>query len=64
LAEAIENMVLPEAGFLQSFPVGSIYTTTSSTAPSIGTTSWKLLGTLNGVVLGGNENVYFYKRLS
>lgn len=64
LAEAIENMVLPEAGFLQSFPVGSIYTTTSSTAPSIGTTSWKLLGTLNGVVLGGNENIYFYKRLS
>lgn len=64
LAEAIENMVLPEAGFLQSFPVNSIYTTTSSTAPSIGTTTWKLLGTLNGVVLGGNENIYFYKRLS
>lgn len=64
LAEAIENMILPEAGFLQSFPVNSIYTTTSPTAPSIGTTSWKLLGTLNGVVLGGNENIYFYKRLS
>lgn len=64
LAEAIENMILPEAGFLQSFPVNSIYTTTSPTAPSIGTTSWKLLGTLNGVVLGGSENIYFYKRLS
>lgn len=64
LAEAIENMILPEAGFLQSFPVNSIYTTTSSTAPSIGTTTWKLLGTLNGVVLGGSENIYFYKRLS
>ena len=64
VAQYLQTMVLPEAGFLQSFPVGSIYTTTSSTAPSIGTTSWKLLGTLNGVVLGGNENVYFYKRLT
>lgn len=64
LAEAIENMVLPEAGFLQSFPVGSVYTTTSSTAPSIGTTTWQSLGTLNGAVLGTGIDIYFYKRLS
>lgn len=64
VAKYLQTMSLPEAGFLQSFPVGSVYTTTSSVAPSVGSTTWQLLGSLNGVILSGNENVYFYKRLS
>ena len=64
VAQAIANMVLPTSGFLQSFPVGSVYTTTSSTPPSVGTTTWQSLGTLNGAVLGSGVDIYFYKRLS
>ena len=64
VAEYLQTMVLPEASFLQSFPVGSVYTTTSNVAPAVGASTWKLLGSLNGVILSGNENVYFYKRLS
>jgi len=64
VAQYLQTMVLPEASFLQSFPVGSVYTTTSSVAPAVGASTWKLLGSLNGVVLSGNENIYFYKRLT
>ena len=64
LAEYVETMTLPTGGFLLSYPVGSIYTTTSSVAPAVGASTWKLLGSLNGVVLSGNENIYFYKRLT
>ena len=59
-AEYVATMTLPEAGFLLSYPVGAVYSTTSSSAPSVGT--WTLLGTLNGVVLGSSSNVYYWRR--
>lgn len=59
LAEYIETMTLPEAGFLLSYPVGAIYSTTSSIAPSVGT--WSSAGTLNGVS-GATGAIYLWKR--
>lgn len=59
LAEYVETMTLPEAGFLLSYPVGAIYSTTSSTAPSVGT--WSSAGTLNGVS-GATGAIYLWKR--
>lgn len=59
LAEYVETMALPEAGFLLSYPVGAIYSTTSSTAPSVGT--WSSAGTLNGVS-GATDAIYLWKR--
>ena len=59
LAEYVETMTLPEAGFLLSYPVGAIYSTTSSTAPSVGT--WSSAGTLNGVT-GATGAIYLWKR--
>ena len=59
LAEYVAAMTLPEAGFLLSYPVGAIYSTTSSTAPSVGT--WSSAGTLNGVT-GATGAIYLWKR--
>jgi len=59
LAEYVATMTLPEAGFLLSYPVGAIYSTTSSTAPSVGT--WSSAGTLNGVT-GATGAIYLWKR--
>jgi len=59
LAEYIETMSLPEAGFLLSYPVGAIYSTVSSIAPSVGT--WSSAGTLNGVS-GATGAIYLWKR--
>lgn len=59
LAEYVETMTLPEAGFLLSYPIGAIYTTTSSTAPSVGT--WTSAGTLNGVT-GATGAIYLWRR--
>lgn len=59
LAEYVETMALPGAGFLLSYPVGAIYSTTSSTAPLVGT--WSSAGTLNGVS-GATGTIYLWKR--
>ena len=62
VANALNNLVLDAGGFIQSWPVGSVYPTTSSTAPNIGTTTWGLVTTLNGVVT--SDTIYFWKRLT
>ncbi len=59
VAQLIADLVLPEAGFLLSWPVGSVYPTTSTTAPSVGT--WQSMGTLNGVT-GATGAIYLWRR--
>ena len=59
VAQLIADLVLPEAGFLLSWPVGSVYPTTSATAPSVGT--WQSMGTLNGVS-GATGAIYLWRR--
>lgn len=59
VAQLIADLVLPEAGFLLSWPVGSVYPTTSTTAPSAGT--WQSMGTLNGVN-GATGAIYLWRR--
>lgn len=59
VAQLIADLVLPEAGFLLSWPVGSVYPTTSATAPSVG--SWQSMGTLNGVT-GATGAIYLWRR--
>lgn len=59
VAQLIADLVLPEAGFLLSWPVGSVYPTTSATAPSVGT--WQSMGTLNGVD-GATGAIYLWRR--
>lgn len=59
VAQLIADLVLPEAGFLLSWPVGSVYPTASATAPSVGT--WQSMGTLNGVN-GATGAIYLWRR--